>query len=64
LKTTVTDIIVRFVDHLEKCLPGKWEDKILNEVEPIVNYANECLSDISKTYKSKCIVISNELEEK
>ena len=64
LKTTITDIIRRFIDHLEKCEPGKWEDKILNEVEPIVNYANECLFDISKTYKSKCLVFSNELEQK
>jgi hypothetical protein len=64
LKTAITDIILRFIDHLEKCEPGKWEDKILNEVEPIVNYANECLFDISKTYKSKCLVFSNELEQK
>lgn len=63
LKTTVTDIIIRFIDHLEKCRAGNWEYKILKEVEPIINYANECLSDISKTYKSKCIVFSNELEE-
>ena len=63
LKTTVTDIVIRFVDHLEKSRPGKWEDKILNEIEPIVNYANECLFDISKTYKSKCIVFSNALEK-
>lgn len=63
LKTTVTDIVVRFIDHLEKCRAGNWEDKILKEVGPIINYANECLSDISKTYKSKCIIISNELEE-
>ena len=64
LKTTVTDITIRFVDHLEKCPAGKWENKILNEFTPIIDYANECLSDISKTYKSKCIVFSNELEEK
>jgi len=64
LKTTITDIIRRFIDHLEKCEPGKWEDKILNEIEPIVNYANDCLFDISKTYKSKCLIFSNELEQK
>jgi hypothetical protein len=64
LKTAITDIILRFIEHLEKCEPGKWEDKILNEIEPIVNYANECLFDISKTYKSKCLIFSNELEQK
>ena len=63
LITTITDIILRFNDHLGNCQPGKWEYKILNEVGPIVNYANECLFDISKTYKSKCIVFSNELEK-
>ena len=63
LKTTVTDIILRFIEHLEQSRAGKWEDKILKEVEPIVEYANECLRDISKTYKSKCIVFSNDLQE-
>jgi hypothetical protein len=63
LKTTVSDIILRFVEHLEQSRAGKWEDKILKEVEPIVEYANECLRDISKTYKSKCIVFSNDLQE-
>jgi hypothetical protein len=63
LKTTVSDIILRFVEHLEQARAGKWEDKILKEVEPIVEYANECLRDISKTYKSKCIVFSNDLQE-
>ena len=63
LKTTVTDIILRFIEHLEQSRAGKWEDKILKEIEPIVEYANECLRDISKTYKSKCIVFSNDLQE-
>jgi len=62
LKTTITDIIIRFIDHLDKSQAGKWDDKILNEIGSIINYANECFSDISKTYKSKCIVITNELE--
>ena len=62
LKTTITDIILRFINHLEQSPGGKWDDKILNEVEPIINYANECFSDISRTYKSKCIVFTNELE--
>ena len=63
LKTTVTDIIIRFIEHLKKSQHGKWEDKILKEVDHIIEYANECLLDISKTYKSKCIVFSNQLEE-
>ena len=63
LETTITDIILRFIEHLEQCEAGKWENTIIKEVEQIVNYANDCFSDISKTYNSKCIRFTNHLRE-
>jgi hypothetical protein len=63
LETTITDIIVRFIEHLEQCEPGQWENTIIKEVEQIVNYANDCFLDISKTYNSKCIRFTNHLRE-
>lgn len=64
LVTTATDIIHRFEDHLNAAADNMWEMTILEEIDPIVEYANECLRDISKTYNSKRIVFSNELREK
>jgi hypothetical protein len=64
LKTTVSDIILRFVGHLQRCESGKWKIDILEEIDPIVDYANGCLKDISKTYSSKLICFSNEVREK
>jgi len=63
LETTITDIIVRFVEYLEQCEPGQWENTIIKEVEQIVNYANDCFLDISKTYNSKSIRFTNHLRE-
>lgn len=63
LKLTVTEIILRFIEHLEQCDPGKWENKIIKEIEQIVSYANDCFLDISKTYNSKCIIFTNHLRE-
>ena len=63
LETSITDIILRFIEHLEQCEPGKWENTIIKEVEQIVDYANECFIDISKTYNSKCIRFTNHLRE-
>lgn len=64
LVTTATDIIHRFEDHLNAASDNMWEMTILEEIDPIVEYANECLRDISKTYNSKRLVFSNELREK
>jgi len=64
LKTTVTDIILRFERHLETSAAGNWENAILEEIDPIVDYANSCLFDISKTFSSKRLEFSNELREK
>ena len=50
LLNTVTDIIVRFLAHLQESEPCKYSTSILDEVNPIVAYVNEQLADISKTY--------------
>jgi hypothetical protein len=64
LKTTITDIILRFDAHLEAVAPGNFNIDILEEIDPIVDYANNCLADISKVYSSKQLKFSNELREK
>jgi hypothetical protein len=64
LKNTVTDIILRFEKHVETCNFGHWEFNILEEIDPIVDYANGCLRDISTTFNSKQLRFSNELREK
>ena len=63
LKLTVTEIIIRFTEHLEQCEPGKWENKLIKEIDTIIDYANDCLLDISKTYNSKSIRFTNHLRE-
>uniref|UniRef100_A0A6C0B7R9 RING-type domain-containing protein n=1 Tax=viral metagenome TaxID=1070528 RepID=A0A6C0B7R9_9ZZZZ len=67
LKSTVTDIVYRFIAYLEndiRCLSGRFDVTILEEIDPIVDYANGCLNDISKVYSSKRLEFSNELREK
>jgi len=64
LKNTITDIVYRFIAHLEAADYNSWNIDILEEIDPIVDYANSCLFDISKTFHSKCIEFSNELREK
>ena len=63
LKTTVTDIIYRFEAHLNSCETNNWTPDILEEIDPIVDYANDCLGHISRAYSSKQIRFSNELRE-
>lgn len=55
LYTTCTDIVLRFMEHLRTCEAGKWELAILGKIDPIVNYANECLREVSRVYKSKLV---------
>lgn len=55
LYTTCSDIVLRFMQHLRACESGKWQPAILGEIEPIVNYANECFREISRVYKCKLI---------
>lgn len=61
LFTTVTDIIFRFRAHLNTAPANKWEGTILEELDVIVDYVNECLADISHTYTSKKIVFYNDI---
>lgn len=64
LGNTVTDIIFRFAEKLEREKDTnleKIDDSILNEITKIVEYANECLLDVAHTYSSPKIVIENDL---
>jgi hypothetical protein len=63
LLTTVTDIVYRFNQYLVSTRDGNWNMTILNEINPIVDYANECLTEISKTYTSKSIQFNYEILE-
>jgi len=64
LLNTVTDIVNRFATHLREAPPNEFVVDTLEEVDPIVDYVNECLRDISKTYTSKVIQFSNDLRAK
>ena len=63
LTTTVTDILYRFLDQLTVESENKSHiinESILAEIDAIVEYANECLADISHTYScSKNIIERN-----
>jgi len=61
LLTTVTEIIYRFIENLRTTVEGNWDMAILEEIDPIVDYTNECLREISKTYSSKLIRFNNEI---
>jgi hypothetical protein len=63
LLTTITDIVFRFIAHLQEAPPGAWTFDILEEIDPIVNYVNECFQDTARTYKSKPIRFSNEIQD-
>jgi hypothetical protein len=64
LLNTVTDIVNRFATHLRDGPNNEFVVDTLEEVDPIVDYVNECLRDISKTYTSKVIQFSNDLRAK
>jgi hypothetical protein len=59
VSNTVTDILFRFLDHLETAEKDKFNMKIFKEIIPIISYANECLVDVSRTYTSKLIQFNN-----
>jgi len=63
LLTTITEIVFRFINNLRQCENGNWEMSILEEIDPIVDYVNGCLKEISKTYSSTFIRFSNEIRE-
>ena len=57
--TTVTDIMFRFLHHLEnESRPNQFSTDILNEIDPLVEYANECLSEVSYTYSSQKMLLT------
>ena len=65
LNTTVTDILYRFDDAVQAVTfsSGSLEERqktydILNEIDGIREYVNECLADIAKTYGSRRLEIS------
>jgi len=61
LYTTCTDIVLRFMAHLRECECGQWQPAILGEIEPIVNYANDCFREISRVYKCKMIEFTTDI---
>jgi hypothetical protein len=63
LLTTVTDIILRFRTYLSETTNNELSDTILKEINPIVDYVNECLRDTAKTYKSKVVQFNYEIME-
>jgi len=64
LCTTVTDILFRFLHYLDT-MKGISIDRIdttlLDEIKTIVEYANECLIDIARTYSSAKNVVNYNL---
>ena len=51
--TTVTDIIYRLMDNLDKSEPGMHNiDSYLSEFEEIIKYCNEIFKDVSFTYST------------
>jgi hypothetical protein len=68
LVNTVTDILYRFYDDLNSNKSASPDnnrpdinESILREIDNIVEYANECLYDISHTYSCSRVVIENNL---
>jgi len=50
--TTATDVLYRYSNEIKDCVNGEEIEKIeiLDEVDRLVDYVNECLVDVSKTY--------------
>ena len=61
LHDTTSDIILRFSEEISS---PDWTYNLdtINEIDPIVNYANECFVDIGKTYDSKVITFNKFIE--
>ena len=60
LLTTSTDIILRFYNKLRDETNPELDGKIVDELKPIVDYANECLREIGRVYTGKTIQYSYE----
>jgi hypothetical protein len=64
LGNTVTDILFRFSNQLERDKNTRVDiidESMLDEINQIVDYANECLADVAYTYSSPKIVIDTEM---
>ena len=64
---TIRDILYRFLNYLETNedtirSTKRINVRILREVDQIINYANECLQDVSYTYSSSLIQLSNRVD--
>jgi hypothetical protein len=64
---TITDILFRFVHYLEAeeqtlRQTKKIKTSILNEIDQIIEYANECLQDVSYTYSSSLIQLTDTVQ--
>jgi len=64
LYNTATDIIYRFDNAVTLRNEIQEAREILNEMDTILSYVNECLLDISKTYNSKRIRIDGTMRER
>jgi hypothetical protein len=64
LCATVSDIVLIFQDNIANNRTAAIDMSILERIDPIVDYTNSCLKDISKTYNSKLIKFSNEIQMK
>ena len=65
LTNTIADILYRFYDELNAAKhssPVSIDTTTLNEIEPIVEYVNECLGDISHTYSCSKMVVGPNLQ--
>lgn len=59
----ISDIVLRYIESLRSSdmIFNEETKNILNEIEPMIIYANECFNEISLTYKSKLIRVDNNL---
>jgi len=57
-----SDIIRRFIHYIENTTG--FETIILDEIKPLIKYANECTADIHKTYGGKMICFNEMLSVK
>lgn len=68
VSNTVTDIMYRFLDYLKNDASRVYSTNnllntdILLEINTIVDYANECLYDVSRTYSCSRIVLSKTIQ--
>ena len=65
VSTVSGDILVRYLQFLQNTKStDEYNIKILDEFVPLVECANECLTDISRIYQCKVVKFTNEIELK